>query len=123
MFCATSPTVVATSELEYAAKELLGKDAADYQESLTILADAYKNLELILLTCGEDGAYAYLTREKVTHFCPSKKVAVVSTVGAGDSFGAAFLVSYLSGKDIPYCLEVATERAAYVVSHMDAVPE
>ena len=37
--------------------------------------------------------------------------------------GAAFLVEYLSGKDIPYCLEVATERAAYVVSHMDAVPE
>ena len=124
-FCLRNTEIlkVSETELEYAVKELLSKDAADYQESLEILADAYKNLELILLTCGEEGAYAYLTREKVTHFCPSKKVEVVSTVGAGDSFGAAFLVNYLCGKDIPYCLRVATERAAYVVSHIDAVPE
>ena len=124
-FCLKNSDILKVSEveLEYVVKELLGKEMNSYDEALDVLSGAYKNLSLVLLTCGEEGAYAYLTKEKHSYFCPSKKVDVVSTVGAGDSFGAAFLVEYLSGKDIPYCLEVATERAAYVVSHMDAVPE
>ena len=124
-FCLKNSDILKVSEieLEYVITELLGKKMNGYDEALEILSNAYKNLSLVLLTCGEEGAYAYLTNEKRSYFCPSKKVDVVSTVGAGDSFGAAFLVEYLSGKDIPYCLEVATERAAYVVSHMDAVPE
>lgn len=124
-FCLKNSNILKVSEveLEYVTEELLGQKTNGYDESLNVLSTAYKNLELVLLTCGEEGAYAYLTNEKRSYFCPSKKVDVVSTVGAGDSFGAAFLVEYLSGKDIPFCLEVATERAAYVVSHMDAVPE
>ncbi len=124
-FCLKNSNVLKVSEveLEYVVTELLGEKMKGYDEALSLLAEAYKNIELVLLTCGEEGAYAYLTKEKYSYFCPPKKVEVVSTVGAGDSFGAAFLVAYLSGKDIPYCLEVATERAAYVVSHMDAVPE
>jgi len=124
-FCLRNSNIlkVSETELEYVTVELLGKNANGYNEALSLLTNAYKNLELVLLTCGEEGAYAYLTKENRSYFCPSKKVKVVSTVGAGDSFGAAFLVEFLSGKDIPYCLEVATERAAYVVSHIDAVPE
>lgn len=123
-FCLENSNVLKVSEveLEYIVTELLEKEMTSYDESLALLSNTYKNLELILLTCGEDGAYAYLTTEKRAYYYPSKKVAVVSTVGAGDSFGAAFLVAYLSGKDIPRCLEIATDRAAYVVSHMDAVP-
>ena len=124
-FCLKNTDILKVSEVEldYAVSELIGKKAKDYDEALSLLADAYKNIELFLLTCGEEGAYAYLTKENKSYFSPSEKVDVVSTVGAGDSFGAAFLVSYLSGKDIPRSLKAATERAAYVVSHMDAVPE
>ncbi len=124
-FCLKNSDILKVSEveLEYVITDLLGKKANGYDEALDILCSAYKNIELVLLTCGEEGAYAYLAKEKRSFFCPSKKVDVVSTVGAGDSFGATFLVEYLSGKDIPLCLEAATERAAYVVSHMDAVPE
>ena len=124
-FCLRNSDIlkVSETELEYVITELLGKEMNSYVEALHILCDAYKNLGLVLLTCGEEGAYAYICESREVFFCPSKKVEVVSTVGAGDSFGAAFLVGYLSGKDIPTCLELATERAAYVVSHMDAVPE
>ncbi len=124
-FCLKNSDIlkVSETELEYVVTELLGKEMNGYDEALELLTETYKNIELVLLTCGEDGAYAYLTESKTSYFHPSKKVEVVSTVGAGDSFGAAFLVGYLSGKDIPTCLTLATERAAYVVSHMDAVPE
>ena len=47
---------------------------------------------------------------------------MVSTVGAGDSYGAAFLVSYLSGRSIPECLLRATEVSAEVVSRAEALP-
>ncbi len=124
-FCLKNSDIlkVSETELEYVIVDILGQEMNGYDEALSLLSNAYKNIELVLLTCGEEGAYAYLTKEKRSYFCPPKKVDVVSTVGAGDSFGAAFLVEFLSGKDIPCCLEAATERAAYVVSHMDAVPE
>ena len=48
---------------------------------------------------------------------------VVSTVGAGDSFGAAFLVSYLRSGDIDAALQKAVEVSAFVVAHKEAVPQ
>jgi sugar/nucleoside kinase (ribokinase family) len=35
---------------------------------------------------------------------PSKEVAVVDTIGAGDSFDAGFLHQYVRGADLPACL-------------------
>ena len=123
-FCLESPNILKLSEveLEYVMKNILASDETDYEKSARALCEKYKNLELVLITCGEYGAYAYEKCTDMTFFCPSKKVEVVSTVGAGDSFGASFLVDYLSRKSIPECLDAATERSAYVVSHMDAVP-
>ena len=48
---------------------------------------------------------------------------VVSTVGAGDSFGAAFLATYLCTKDIGAALQRAVEVSAFVVAHKEAVPQ
>ena len=55
----------------------------------------YKNLKLILLTRGEDGSVAYDQFDGEVHFCDAVKTQVVSTVGAGDSFSATFVVNYL----------------------------
>lgn len=123
-FCLEIPNILKVSEveLEYIMKNVLSSDENDYEKSARALCKAFPNLELVLITCGEDGAYVYSKEEDKTYYHPSKKVMVVSTVGAGDSFGAAFLVDYLSGKSIEECLITATERSAYVVSHIDAVP-
>ena len=123
-FCLKTPNVLKVSEveLEYVLENILHSNENDYEKGARALCKAFDNLELVLITCGEDGAYAYSKKGDKTYFHPSKKVEVVSTVGAGDSFGAAFLVDYLSGKSIEACLVSATERSAYVVSHIDAVP-
>ena len=70
----------------------------------------------------DKGAYAYMPAKDEMFFEPAKKVQVVSTVGAGDSFGAVFVAQYLSGTDLQVCLKMASEYSAYVVSKQDAIP-
>lgn len=80
-------------------------------------------LECILLTLGERGAYAYefaTGRLTFQEACPAE---VVSTVGAGDCFGAVFLVNRLLGKEIGECLSLAAQKSAFVVSHAEAIPD
>lgn len=123
--CLSSAHILKLSEteLEYVSAQVLRQVFTSYEESLRALAARYSNLQLILLTCGEDGAYAYSRKTEQLYYEPAQKVEVVSTVGAGDSFGAAFLVDYLRGESLPACLKGAAERSAYVVAHAEAIPD
>jgi sugar/nucleoside kinase (ribokinase family) len=57
---------------------------------------------LVVVKLGNDGAMAQRGAERFTS--PARKVMPVDAVGAGDSFNAGFLHSYLSGADVPTCL-------------------
>ena len=85
------------------------------------LLDKYTNLKLVLVTMDKDGALVYERGGKITR---SEKPScdVVSTVGAGDSFSAAFLVNYLNGLSIEECLKRANALAGWVCEHVEAVP-
>ncbi len=86
------------------------------------LADRFGNIRIVVITRGKDGAVAY-DRERDTFYATAAvKTEVVSTVGAGDSFAAAFLHTYLCGRDIPRSLEAGARLAAVVVSHYEAIP-
>ena len=104
--------------------EFLGlEETQNYQAFAKLLAERFNNLKLIVITLGEDGAYAYDCTKKSEFSCVGIKAAVVSTVGAGDSFSAAFLSKYMYGFDVQACLEYANKIACMVVSVMDAVPD
>jgi sugar/nucleoside kinase (ribokinase family) len=93
------------------------------EEAARALTARYPSLRLLLVTEGERGAFAYEPRtDKLTRVA-AVPVTVASTVGAGDSFGAAFLYAYLAGKPLAECLAVAARVSAFVVSHTEAVPE
>ena len=109
-------------ELKYILENVIQANCPSVKENLDLISKKFENLELILYTCGENGAYVYEKSAKKTYFCPAKKVKVVSTVGAGDSFGAVFLTEYLSGKSIDICLQKATEISGRVVACEEAVP-
>ena len=85
-------------------------------ESLAdILLSTFSNLRSIVLTDGAHGAYS-VERGGRLIFCPARKVKVVSTVGAGDSFGAAWLTSRFAG-DVPeISLGKAVDYSADVIS-------
>ena len=73
------------------------------------LADHF-GLEMVIYTLGADGCQIYSGSETIT--LPAAPARVVSTVGAGDAFSAAFLTSYLGGNDIKSSAEAATQAAA-----------
>lgn len=77
-------------------------------------------LQLVILTKGADGSEVITVDESF----PQKagKVKVVDTVGAGDSFTAAFVVAYLRGLSLSDAQRLANETAAYVCSCKGAMP-
>jgi fructoselysine 6-kinase len=52
-------------------------------------------------------------------FEPAQKVPVVNTVGAGDSYIAAFTYGVSLGEDIPSCMRRGRERATQVIQQFD----
>ncbi|MDE5745326.1 MAG: bifunctional hydroxymethylpyrimidine kinase/phosphomethylpyrimidine kinase, partial [Paramuribaculum sp.] len=78
------------------------------------------NLKILILTCGINGSYVF-TKDNM-YFQPTPEVEVADTVGAGDSFTAAFIASLLIGKTIPQAHSTAVRTSAYVCSQNGAMP-
>lgn len=78
-------------------------------------------LRILILTCGINGSHV-VTGEDVS-FLPTPRVDVADTVGAGDSFTAAFTASLLKGKSIAQAHRAAVDTSAFVCSHYGAMPE
>ncbi len=87
------------------------------------VARKYPNLKLIVYTLGKKGSAVLDTRGgRLYESGEPEKIKVVSTVGAGDCYGATFISGIFSGKTIPEAIKAATERSNIVVSHTEAVP-
>ena len=78
------------------------------------------NISILILTCGTKGSYVFTANIKSVQNTP--KVNVADTVGAGDSFTAAFCSSILKGASIVYAHRLAVEVSAYVCSQHGAMP-
>ena len=84
------------------------------------LIDRYA-LRFVILTKGADGSEVVTADETLPQ--PAGEAEVVDTVGAGDSFTAAFVVAYLQGKSLAEAQRLASDTAAYVCSCKGAMPE
>ena len=78
-------------------------------------------LEMLILTCGVNGSYVF-SKDDVS-FMPTPKAAVADTVGAGDSFTAAFTAALLKGKTVIQAHRLAADVSAYVCTRCGAMPE
>lgn len=123
-FCLENATILKISDEEEPLLRKMGLYASDGSPENVVraLSEAFPRLKLILLTCGERGAYAYSAQSGELFHAPAEKITPVSTVGAGDSFIAAFTALFLRGEPIRHALECAVGLSAYVVSCADAVP-
>lgn len=79
------------------------------------------NLKFVILTMGGDGSKVIL--EDRVHLSTPGKINIVDTVGAGDSFTAAFMLAYLRGESIEKAHTLATEVSSYVCTKAGAMPE
>ncbi len=122
-FCLIHATILKVSDEELpTVTHLLFSAEWKDAEAAAELSARYPNLELILITKGEKGALCYDCKEKRFYSCPAAPTTVISTVGAGDSFGAAFLTHYHRTQDIPAALHRAAQVSAFVVSRKEAIP-
>lgn len=98
---------------------MFGYPGIDLQDKCWILLGKY-NLKMLILTCGINGSYVF-TPGNVS-FQPTPKVEVTDTVGAGDSFTAAFIASILKGKSVTEAHTIAVKTSAYVCTQKGAMP-
>ena len=98
---------------------MFGYPGIDLQDKCWILLAKY-NLKMLILTCGTNGSYVFTPG--TVSFQETPKVPVADTVGAGDSFTAAFCSSVLKGKSIPEAHRLAVEVSAYVCTQSGAMP-
>jgi len=95
----------------------------DHAQNAQKLSALFPKLRLLIITLGKDGSCAYDVPSGQFYRQAPVLTEVKSTVGAGDSFGAAFLAQYLNGMPIDQSLAYAAKVAAFVVSRYEAVPD
>lgn len=98
---------------------MFGYPGIDLQDKCWILLGKY-NLDMLILTCGINGSYVFTPGD--VSFMPTPQVKVEDTVGAGDSFTAAFIASILKGKSVPEAHAIAVRTSAYVCTKPGAMP-
>lgn len=106
-------------ELLYLKNEL-GLTGNTDEQLLKQLSNTF-NINMICLTVGEKGAYV-LHENKLYHH-KGYQVEVADTVGAGDSFLATFIASYLKGYPIDTVLDRACKVGSFVASQAGANPD
>ena len=94
----------------------LEKSAEASLQHIKSIAD----LEAIVMTSGEKGAM--LANAQGTLIQPAFPTEVKDTVGAGDSFAAAFLMGWLQGTPDDQILRNACHTASKTCTHWGAVP-
>lgn len=77
-------------------------------------------LRALILTCGAKGSHVF-TPDAESHLA-TPHVDVADTVGAGDSFTAAFTAALLSGADVAKAHQLAVRTSAYVCTQHGATP-
>ena len=122
-FCLSNATIVKISDEELpTVAELASGAYTDIESAITRIAEKFTQIKLIIVTKGADGSCCYDCNTKKLYICDAVPTNVVSTVGAGDSFSAAFLVKYFNGEDILTCLQFASKISAHVCANADAIP-
>lgn len=99
--------------------KLFGYSDIDIENECWNILKKY-NLKILILTCGSEGSYVF-TPDHNFSYMKTPKVDVADTVGAGDSFTAAFISALLQGKSVEEAHRLAVKVSAYVCTQKGAM--
>ena len=71
---------------------------------------------IVVVTNGAEGVYA--SDKKNIYFHPSIKIAIVSSIGAGDAFGSCFVAQLNLGASLEDALRAGVINSASVIQHL-----
>lgn len=98
---------------------MFGLEPATPEERCRALLETY-GLRALILTCGAEGSYVFTPGGM--SYVATPRVEVADTVGAGDSFTAAFLSALLAGRSTGEAHRLAVDVSAYVCTCHGAMP-
>lgn len=98
---------------------LFGYPDTDLRSTCRDLLNRY-HLRMLILTCGVNGSHIFTPGDISYQATP--EVEVADTVGAGDSFTAAFVSSIIRGMSVSEAHKRAVEASAYVCTQAGAMP-
>lgn len=79
-------------------------------------------LKFLILTCGTHGSYVFSSGSENPSFIETPHVTVADTVGAGDSFTAAFIAALIKGRTPLEAHRLAVDVSAFVCTCNGAMP-
>ena len=91
----------------------------DFTEHVVDYYIPYLKDQLVIITEGERGSYAYYAGH-VIHQKAIKPNKIVDTTGAGDAYCAGFIASYLQTNDIQSAMKNGAELSSKVLSKVGA---
>ncbi len=87
-------------------------DSDDVEEAKAFVSGMHQHgPSLVIETMGKYGAVCSV-RGQTPIFEPARKIAIVDTLGAGDTFIGTFLGEYVQGRDPAVCMKKAADAAA-----------
>jgi len=99
-------------EFETLVNNQKNKGKQDIQEMGSSIRKNFPNIQVILITDGENGCY-YFTQKRNGHI-PADQVLTIDTTGAGDGFCAGFISGYLSGADLEEAIRHGTNLGSHI---------
>ncbi|MDE5608510.1 MAG: carbohydrate kinase [Muribaculaceae bacterium] len=98
---------------------LFGISDTDFRKQCLALIEMF-DLKILIVTCGATGSYVFTGDTE--SYIPTPRVEVADTVGAGDSFTAAFVANILKGRSVTEAHQAAVRTSAYVCTRHGAMP-
>jgi len=93
----------------------------DFVSFCANISSIYSQIKIIIMTSGKAGCQVY--SDTIINKIPTEPIEVVDTVGAGDSFSAAFLAVYSKTLDPIASAQIANEVGGFVASSYGAIPD
>lgn len=106
-------------EVEVLADMLYGKTLS-LEAFVKQVAKDY-DIKIVIVTAGAKGCFLY--EDQQMSFIKGYPAKVIDTVGAGDSFSAAFVHQYFKKQDALAAADIANQLGAFVASSRGPLPE
>ncbi len=107
-------------EVAVLSQMIFGKEQ-DFEDFSKSVCQKYPQIRTIIITAGADGSIIFSENE--IHRIPTEPIKVVNTVGAGDSFSAAFACVFADTSNPVRAAQVANKVGGFVASSHGPIPE
>ena len=112
--------IVKMNQQEFREISLMFSLSRNSEKGILSLIDEF-DLKLGIITLGEKGSIMATKKDYISH-TPTSIINIMSTVGAGDAYTAAVVMGWLNQKSLNQIIREASDLAAHVCGHMEAVP-